>query len=166
MVTAVSTWTWVGASSTAWTDPGNWTLASSDAGNANNYPAPGDTAIVDTTTPNMLTVTGAQLNTNTIDLSGGASIDFANGSTLDAGSVVNGQTGTVDVTGVFTDLGTIQTATSVSVLTVSINGTLISNGLPNDVGLNDGAAGTLGNGTLVVTGGTVESECIHINGGV
>lgn len=159
-----STWTWLGTT-TAWADSANWSLTGG-SGNSNNYPAAGDTELLNGGTVSALVITGAQLSDNTIDLSGGAVVDFASGSTLDAASAVNATAGTVDVSGRFTLLGSLGVVGSTGTLTVAIDGTLVSNGTANDIGINDGQAGSLGNGTLVVTGGTVEAEGIHINDGV
>ena len=158
---SASTWTWTGASGTEWANSGDWNPSTGS-------PQPGDTAILNSATPpRMLTVTGTQLSDNTIDLSNGATVNFANGSTLDAGSAIYGGVGTIAVAGSFLDYGTIQTTGSTAVLTVLIDGTLTSNGLPNDAGINAGSAGSqTNNGTLVVNGGAIEDEGIHVNDGV
>jgi hypothetical protein len=171
-----STWSWVGKSSTAWANSSNWTLVTGSAGTG--VPAAGDTALIESTAPNTLTLIDLELNSNTIDVSGGASIDFTNGSALD-GKVVNGSTvystvnvssGTIGVSGLFTDLGDIEVIGSTGVATIAMtsDGTLISDanspgGL--DIGINIGAPGTTNNGSLIVSGGTLENQAIHINGG-
>ncbi|HTB44158.1 MAG TPA: hypothetical protein VK741_11075 [Acetobacteraceae bacterium] len=160
-----STWTWLG-NTTAWAVASNWSLTQGDTGNPNNYPAPGDTALLNSGTVQPLVITGAQTSDNSIDLSGGAVLDFSNGSTLDGGSAVNSSDGTVDVSGVFTLLGSLGVVDATATLTVAIDGTLVSNGTSNDIGINDGQAGALNSGTLVITGGTVEAEGIHINDGI
>jgi hypothetical protein len=160
-----STWTWLG-NTTAWAAASNWSLTDGDTGNPNNYPAPDDTVVLNSGLVQPLAITGSQTSGNAIDLSGGGVVDFANGSTLDSGSAVNGSHGTVDVAGVFTLLGSLGVVGSTGTLTVAIDGTLVSNGTSNDIGINDGQAGALNSGTLVVTGGTVEAEGIHINDGI
>ena len=47
---------------------------------------------------------------------------------------------------------------------MAIGATLVSNGRSNDIGINDGQAGSFNNGTLMITGGTLEPE-VHINDG-
>ena len=53
-----STWTWLG-NTTAWAVASNWSLTQGDTGNPNNYPAPGDTALLNSGTVQPLVITGA-----------------------------------------------------------------------------------------------------------
>jgi ribosomal protein L27 len=129
-------------------------------------PAGGDTAD-DAGGALVLTFTGTELHDNTLNLSGGATIAFDNGSTLDAGSTLNGIAGTADVNGLFNDIGNISLISG-DTLVVSIagGGTLLSDGLTgNDIGINDGGAGEFNGGTLYVLGGTLDNQEIHVNGG-
>jgi hypothetical protein len=167
-----STWTWVG-NTTAWTDASNWSLTGGDTGNANDYPAPGDTALLNSGIVQPLVITGTQLSDNTIDLSGSAVLDFANGSTLDDYSVVNGASGsgTIGVSGTFTDVGDITIAANATlVMALTSGSTLVSNGASGtpptgDWGINDGLGGYFNGGTLYVLGGTIDNQEIHVNGG-
>jgi hypothetical protein len=114
-------------------------------------------------------ITGTLLSDNTINMSGGAELDFAAASTLDAGSTVNGasDTGTIDIlSGTFTDLGNIQVIQPDAELTIELNGgTLLSNGLDGDIGLNAGDPGVSNSGTLLVLGGTLADQEVHVNDG-
>jgi ribosomal protein L27 len=120
-------------------------------------------------------ITGSTLTNNTIDLSNGGVVDFANGSTLDDLSVVNALSGsgTLDVLGgVFTDVGDI-TIAAAATLTVQMTGgaTLVSNGAggtppTGDWGLNNGGPDEFNGGTLYVLGGTLANQEIHVNGGL
>ena len=159
-----STWTWVGGTSAAWGNPGNWSPES--------VPTSGGTIDINGgSAPNVPTLTGTELSDNTINLSNGAVIDFTNGATLDGLSTVTGALGTINVSGVFTDYGNIQ-ATSGQTLAVSMaaGSTLISNGPDytgpgTDVGINNGFAGYFNGGTLYVLGGTLDNQEVHVNGG-
>jgi hypothetical protein len=167
-----STWTWLG-NTTAWAVASNWSLTEGDTGNPNNYPAPGDTALLNSGTVQPLVITGTQTSDNTFDLSGSAVLDFSNGSTLDDGSVVNGVAGagTIGVSGTFTDVGNITLSAGATLVVAMTSGsTLESNGASGtapigDIGINDGLAGYFNGGTLYVLGGTLDNQEIHVNGG-
>ena len=163
---AASTWTWVGTT-TAWADAANWTLIAG-TGNTNDYPAAGDTVLLNSGSVQPLVITGSVLSDNTIDLSGGAVLDFANGSTLDASSVVNSTSGTISVSGVFNDFGNIQAIQRDALLVVELNGgTLVSNGAApsGDIGLNVGQSGVPNSGTLYLLGGALANQEVHVNDG-
>ena len=107
------------------------------------------------------------MNDNTVILSGGATIAFDNGSTLDGSSTLNGIAGTVAVTGLFTDLGNISvTSGDTLVVSMASGATLLSDGLGGlDIGINNGGAGEFNGGTLYVLGGTLDNQEVHVNGG-
>lgn len=159
-----STWTWTGATDSAWTTTSNWLPAS--------VPTAGSTVDINSNTGTILTLTGTELNNNTVNLSNGATIDFASGSTLDGLSTISGPNGTIAApSGVFTDYGNIA-AYSGDTLVVEMGSTstLVSNGAAysgpgTDVGINNGAAGYDNGGTLLVLGGTLDNQEIHVNGG-
>ncbi len=153
-----STWTWNGTTSTAWAISSNWTPT--------GIPAAGDTAD-DAGGTNVLTFTGHELDDNTLNLSGGATIAFDNGSTLDGGSTLNGIAGTVTASGLFTDIGNIfVTSGDTLVVSIAAGGTLLSDGLGGlDIGINNGAAGEFNGGTLDLLGGTLDNQEVHVNGG-
>jgi len=159
-----STWTWIGGTSTAWGNPGNWS--------PDSVPASGSTIEINgASEPHVLTLTGTELNGDTINLSNVGAVDFANGATLDGLSTVTGANGVIGVSGVFTDYGNIQ-ATSGQTLVVSMQAgsTLVSNGPDytgpgTDVGINNGLAGYFNGGTLYVLGGTLDNQEVHVNGG-
>ena len=158
-----STFTWSGATSTAWAPSGNWMPA--------GPPSSGDTADINPGTPNILTLSATELNNDTINLLNGATLAFDNGATLDGSSTVNGIAGTIDVSGVFTDYGNIAVSSGQTlVVSMAPGATLISNG-PNqngpgtDIGINDGGAGEFNGGALYVLGGTLDNQEVHVNGG-
>lgn len=158
-----STFTWSGATSTAWAPSGNWMPA--------GPPSSGDTANINPGTPNILTLSATELNNDTINLLNGATLAFDNGATLDGSSTVNGIAGTIDVSGVFTDYGNIAVSSGQTlVVSMAPGATLISNG-PNqngpgtDIGINDGGAGEFNGGALYVLGGTLDNQEVHVNGG-
>lgn len=158
---SASTWTWLGMT-TAWAQSTNWQLAGGDAGNGNGYPQSGDTLVLDSSGVQPLVVTGAEINDNIIDLSNGAVLDFADGSTLDAASniYVTDPGATIAVAGVFTDLGNIDVVGTSAALSIALNGGTIAANNTVDYGLNV----EQGN-TLLINGGVIQDQEIHVHQG-
>jgi hypothetical protein len=130
------------------------------------YPQPGDTVDIQYITPHTLTFNGTELNNNTVFMETGASVVFDNGSTLDSLSMIYGS-GTIDVNGVFTDLGNVAVfAGYETTIDISSGSTLVSNGTNDaNIGINVGGSGQFNGGSLDVLGGTFSDQAIHVNGG-